>query len=60
MSHTKRDFNPTKNVTVDAIKEHTDNMIDFIKDNVPASKDREEAIKNYKQAAMWAVRAVFS
>lgn len=59
MSHTNRDFNPTKNVTVDAIKEHTDNMIEFIKDNVPASEDRNEAIKNYKQAAMWATRAVF-
>jgi hypothetical protein len=60
MSHTKRDFNPTNNVVVDNIKESTDNLIDYIKDNVPASKDRDEAIKNYKQASMWAVRAIFN
>jgi hypothetical protein len=59
MSHTRQDFNPTNNVTIDSIKEHTDNMIDFITDNVPAGEDRKEAIKNYKQASMWAVRAVF-
>lgn len=60
MSHTNRSFNPTKNLVVDAIKESTDNMIDYIKDNVPYSEDREEAIKNYKQASMWAVRSVFN
>lgn len=60
MSHTKREFNPTKNLVVDAIKESTDNMIDYIKDNVPYSEDREEAIKNYKQASMWAVRSIFN
>jgi len=59
MSHTKRDFNPTKNLVVDSIKESTDNMIDFIMDNVPAGEERKEAIKNYKQASMWAVQAVF-
>ena len=60
MSHTKRHFNPTKNLVVDNIKESTDNLIDYIKDNVPYSEDREEAIKNFKQASMWAVRAVFN
>lgn len=60
MSHTKRGFNPTNNLVVDNIKESTDNLIDYIKDNVPAGEDRKEAIKNYKQASMWAVRAIFN
>lgn len=60
MDHTKRNFNPTKNLVVDNIKESTNNLIDYIKDNVPYSEDREEAIKNYKQASMWAVRSVFN
>jgi len=60
MDHTKRNFNPTKNLVVDNIKESTNNLIDYIKDNVPYSEDREEAIKNYKQASMWAVRSIFN
>lgn len=60
MSHTKRDFNPSNNVVVDNIKEYTDNLIDYIVDNIADSNDRDEAIKNYKQASMWAVRSVFN
>lgn len=60
MSHTKRDFNPSENVVVDNIKEYTDNLIDYIVDNIADSNDRDEAIKNYKQASMWAVRSVFN
>lgn len=60
MSHTKRDFNPSENVVVDNIKEYTDNLIDYIVDNIVDSNDRDEAIKNYKQASMWAVRSVFN
>jgi hypothetical protein len=57
MSHTKKDFNPSGKVVVDNIKEFTDNLIDYIIDNVPDSEDKTEAVKNYKQASMWAVRA---
>jgi hypothetical protein len=60
MSHTKKDFNPSKSVVVDNIKEATDNLIDYIIDNVPDNEDKTEAIKNYKQASMWAVRANFN
>lgn len=60
MSHTKRDFNPSNSAVVDNIKEYTDNLINYIVDNIADSNDRDEAIKNYKQACMWAVRANFN
>lgn len=60
MSHTKKDFNPSQSVVVGNIKEYTDNLIDYLLDNVPEGKDRDVAITNYQQAAMWAVRANFN
>lgn len=59
MSDTHKDFNPSGKVVVDNIKEHTDNLIDYLKDNVPDNRSRSIAITNFQQAAMWAVRANF-
>lgn len=60
MSHTNKDFNPSQSEVVANIKEYTDNLIDYLIDNLPEGKDRAVAITNYQQAAMWAVRANFN
>ena len=60
------DFNPTNNPDVQNIKQRTDELIAICRSigdaNVsPESKRRVAlAVTNYEQAAMWAVKALFS
>ena len=64
-SPTFSEFNPTKDDRVDWIKGNTDELIRYVR-NVsapfgPAAQRRASlAITNYEQAAMWAVKALFS
>jgi hypothetical protein len=58
-SPTFSDFNPTNNADVAAIKEMTDQLIDYVK---RVGKDERRvalAVTNYEQAAMWAVKSLF-
>lgn len=52
-------FNPSGNPTVNEIKEMTEELINYIQDNVPEGRRRSLALTNYEQAAMWAVKACF-
>jgi hypothetical protein len=58
------DFNPTDNPDVDHIKQTTDALIAFVKAKANQSPDAARhaalAATNYEQAAMWAVKALFS
>jgi hypothetical protein len=58
-SPTLREFNPTSNPVVDEIKARTDEVMAYIRDNVPEGRRRSLALTNYEQAAMWAVKSVF-
>ena len=57
---TKPDFNPSGSEVVDGIKARTEELMSFIRDNVPENRCRSIGITNYEQAAMWSVKAVFS
>jgi hypothetical protein len=53
-------FNPSNNEVVDVIKSKTEELIEYIRENVPDNRCRSIAITNYEQAAMWAVKANFT
>lgn len=53
-------FNPSGSEVVAEVKARTEALLDFIRDNVPANRERSIAITNYEQAAMWAVKANFT
>ena len=53
-------FNPTGNETVAFIKQQTESLMDYLRQNVPDNRCRSIAITNYEQAAMWAVKANFT
>jgi hypothetical protein len=53
-------FNPSKNEVVDGIKSKTEELFEYIRENVPDNRCRSIAITNYEQAAMWAVKANFT
>lgn len=53
-------FNPSGKSEVDAIKEMTETIMQFLRENVPENRERSIAITNYEQAAMWAVKANFT
>ena len=53
-------FNPSGKEEVAAIKEMTETIMQFLRDNVPENRCRSIAITNYEQAAMWAVKANFT
>ena len=53
-------FNPTGSAEVDAIKEMTETLMQYLRDNVPDNRCRSIALTNYEQAAMWAVKANFT
>ena len=61
---TFKSFNPTPNPHVDEIKKRTDELIEYVKTNAPASPEARRrvaiAATNYEQAAMWAVKSIFS
>ncbi len=52
-------FNPSGKGEVDDIKRMTEELIDYIRANVPENRHRSIALTNYEQAAMWAVKANF-
>ena len=54
------DFNPSGSEVVDGIKQRTEELMQFIRDNVPENRCRSIALTNYEQAAMWAVKANFT
>ena len=53
-------FNPSGSDVVAGIKERTEGLLHFIREAVPANRERSIAITNYEQAAMWAVKANFT
>lgn len=53
-------FNPSGKDEVAAIKEMTEAILQFLREKVPANRERSIAITNYEQAAMWAVKANFT
>lgn len=53
-------FNPSGSEVVAEVKARTEALLDFIRENVPANRERSIAITNYEQAAMWAVKANFT
>lgn len=53
-------FNPSGNDVVAGVKERTEELLNFIRANVPENRERSIAITNYEQAAMWAVKANFT
>jgi hypothetical protein len=64
-SATFRDFNPTGDERVSAIKGRTDELIELVREFTAASgaeaKRRASlAVTNFEQGAMWAVKALFS
>lgn len=53
-------FNPTGNAQVAEIKRMTEELMAYLRANVPDNRCRSIAITNYEQAAMWAVKANFT
>lgn len=52
-------FNPSGSAVVADVKAKTEELMDFIRKNVPDNRARSIALTNYEQAAMWAVKANF-
>lgn len=52
-------FNPSGSEVVDGIKSRTEDLMQYLRDNVPENRQRSIALTNYEQAAMWAVKANF-
>lgn len=57
---TMPDFNPSGSDVVREIKARTDDLMEYLRGNVPENRERALAITNYEQAAMWAVKANFT
>lgn len=53
-------FNPSNNTHVAEIKRMTEELMAYLRENVPDNRCRAIAITNYEQAAMWAVKANFT
>jgi hypothetical protein len=53
-------FNPSSDERVAKIKEMTEEIFSYLRENVPENRCRSLAITNYEQAAMWAVKANFT
>lgn len=53
------DFNPSGSEVVAEIKRRTEDLLQYLQENVPPNRERSLAITNYEQAAMWAVKANF-
>mgnify|MGYP003559332771 FL=1 len=52
-------FNPSGSEVVAETKRLTEELMDYIRANVPENRHRSIAMTNYEQAAMWAVKANF-
>jgi hypothetical protein len=59
METTKPEFNPSGKSEVSEIKRMTEELIQYLRDNVADNRCRSIALTNYEQAAMWAVKANF-
>lgn len=53
-------FNPSGSDVVAEIKARTEDLMQYLRDNVPENRCRSIALTNYEQAAMWAVKANFT
>lgn len=53
-------FNPSGSKVVAEIKAKTEDLLKYMRENVPDNRCRSIAITNYEQAAMWAVKANFT
>lgn len=53
-------FNPSGSDVVAGIKQRTEDLLQYLRDNVPENRERSLAVTNYEQAAMWAVKANFT
>lgn len=60
MESTLPEFNPSGSDVVAEIKKRTDELMAYLRANVPDNRCRSIAITNYEQAAMWAVKANFT
>ena len=54
------EFNPSGSDVVAGIKSRTEELMEYIRENVPDNRCRSIAITNYEQAAMWGVKANFT
>jgi hypothetical protein len=52
-------FNPSGSEVVAEIKAKTEDIMAYLRENVPENRHRSIALTNYEQAAMWAVKANF-
>jgi hypothetical protein len=53
------EFNPSNDERVTQIKFMTEEIMSYLRNEVPDNRCRSIAITNYEQAAMWAVKANF-
>lgn len=53
-------FNPSGSEVVAEVKRKTEDLLTYLREHVPANRERSIAITNYEQAAMWAVKANFT
>lgn len=53
-------FNPSGSEVVAETKRLTEELMAYIRANVPDNRCRSIALTNYEQAAMWAVKANFT
>ena len=53
-------FNPSGSEVVAEVKRKTEDLLTYLREQVPANRERSVAITNYEQAAMWAVKANFT
>ena len=53
-------FNPSGSEVVAEVKRLTESLLDYVREHVPANRERSIALTNYEQAAMWAVKANFT
>lgn len=54
------EFNPSGSDVVAHTKRLTEELMEYVRNNVPENRERAIAITNYEQAAMWAVKANFT
>lgn len=54
------EFNPSGSNVVACIKARTEDLMEYLMENVPDNRERAIAIQNFEQAAMWAVKANFT
>lgn len=57
---TLQNSNPSDFSVVDGVKSRTEDLMNFIRENVKDNRCRSIALTNYEQAAMWAVKANFT